>query len=255
MLHYERAFITGASSGIGRALSLELARRGARVVLAARRLERLEDLVAEIRAAGGRADACELDVEEPEAIQAAITKWDAELGGLDLIIANAGVGHAAPATELAWTEVAQVVNVNVAGAFATLLAGRDVMLPRGSGTLVGVSSLAGLRALPGTGAYAASKAALQSFLETLELDLCESGLRIVDIQPGFVRSEMTDRNDFDMPFLWEVDKCARVCVDRLEEGRSVIHFPWQLSWSLRYIGRICPRPLWRFIMRRLRPKG
>lgn len=247
MLHFERAFITGASSGIGHALALELARRGAHVVLAARRMDRLEAVAEEIRSAGGQADVCELDVTDGEAVFETIRDWDERLGGLDLVIANAGLGEARNALELTRGEVDRVIQVNFAGAAATLMAAKDVMLPRGHGTMVGISSLAGLRALPGTGAYAATKAALQVFLETLELDLAACGLRVIDIQPGFVKSEMTDQNDFDMPFLMEVEDCARICVDGMTEGRSVIHFPWQLSWPLRYVGRVIPRPIWRWM--------
>lgn len=253
MTHFENAYITGASSGIGRALALELARRGTRVVVVARRFERLEQLVNEIRAAGGRADAETLDVREPELVFESVARWDLEVGGLDLVIANAGVGSVVSASYLAWGDVANLLAVNVGGAFATLIAGKDAMLPRRRGTLVGISSLAGVRALPGSGAYSASKAALSTFLETLELDLRASGLAVVDVQPGFVKSEMTDRNDFDMPFLMEVEEAARLCVDRIEARASVVSFPWQLSWPLKALGQFLPRSLWRAVAARVRP--
>jgi NAD(P)-dependent dehydrogenase (short-subunit alcohol dehydrogenase family) len=253
MTSFKHALITGASSGIGQALALELARRGTRVVVAARRVDRLEILVERIREAGGLAEAWELDVSDPQAVFVAVAHWDRVLGGLDLVIANAGVGSVGPAHELRWEDVSRVLEVNFTGAIATLLAAKDVMLPRGRGTLVGVSSLAGLRSLPGSGAYSATKAGLQVFLETLELDLRPLGLKVVDIQPGFVRSEMTDRNDFHMPFMLEVEDCAVRCVDGMEAGKSLIHFPWQLSWPLRYVARVLPRPVWRLISSRFRP--
>jgi NADP-dependent 3-hydroxy acid dehydrogenase YdfG len=253
MTHFENAYITGASSGIGRALALELARRGTRVVATARRLGRLETLVHEIRACGGCAEAERLDVRDAAAVFASIARWDAELGGLDLVIANAGVGSVVSAEYLAWEDVSNLLAVNVAGAFATLIAGKDVLLPRGRGTLVGVSSLAGVRALPGSGAYSASKAALQTFLETLELDLTGTGLTVVDIQPGFVRSEMTDKNDFEMPYLLEVEDAVRRCVDGIEGRTAVVSFPWQLAWPLKCVGRFLPRVLWRLLASRMRP--
>lgn len=251
MTRFRNAFLTGASSGIGRALALELARRGTRVVGAARRGGRLAELVADAEGTAGRVEACDLDVRDPEAVFEAVRRWDRELGGLDLVVANAGVGSAGHARDMDWQDVARLADVNFRGALATLVAAKEVMLPRGYGTLAGVSSLAGLRALPSSGAYSASKAGLQAFLETLELDLRPSGLRVVDIQPGFVRSEMTDRNDFEMPLLMEVELCARICADGLEAGRSVVHFPWQLSWPLR-LGRALPRPWWRLLAGRLR---
>jgi short-subunit dehydrogenase len=253
MTHFENAYITGASSGIGRALALELARRGTRVVVAARRLERLEQLVEEIRARGGQAEAETLDVREPKLIFESISRWDAKVGGFDLVIANAGVGSVVAAEYLAWEDVSNLLAVNVTGAFATLVAGKDMMLPRGRGTLVGVSSLAGVRALPGSGAYSASKAALSTFLETLELDLRASGLGVVDIQPGFVESEMTDKNDFDMPFMVRVERASQICVDRIEAQASVVSFPWQLAMPLKLAGRFLPRSLWRALASRMRP--
>ncbi|MFT7668083.1 MAG: short-subunit dehydrogenase [Planctomycetota bacterium] len=253
MTHFKNAFITGASSGIGQAMALELSRRGTRVVLAARRLDRLQGLARTIRAAGGEAEICELDVTDSKAVFGSIAHWDESVGGLDLVIANAGVGSVGPASKLAWGDVQDVVQVNFVGAIATLLAGKDVMISRGKGTLVGVSSLAGVRAMPESGAYSATKAGLQNFLETLELDLRHLGLRVVDIQPGFVRSEMTEDIEFKMPFFMEVDDCAVRCIDGIEAGRSVISFPWQLAWPLRMFGRIVPRAFWRVLARGMKP--
>jgi len=244
---FENAFITGASSGLGRAIALELARRGTRCVLAARRLPELEQLAAEIRAAGGRADVCELDVRDTPGLRSAMDTWDRTVGGFDLVLANAGIGLALPAAELVWEDVEEVIEVNFTAALATLIEGKNLMLPRCTGTLVGMSSLAGERGMPGAGAYAATKAGLQSFLETLEIDLRRSGLTIVDIQPGFVRTPMTDANTGKMPFLMEVERAAVLCVDGIQRGDSVISFPWQLSWLARGLVRYLPRPVWRWI--------
>ncbi len=148
---------------------------------------------------------------------------------------------------MSWEQVENVIAVNFTAAIATLIEAKQLMLPRGRGTLAGMSSLAGLRAMPNSGAYSATKAGLQTFLESLELDLRGTGLKVTDIQPGFVRSEMTDSNNFPMPFFWEVEPAARHCVDGLECGRSVVSFPWQLSWPLRTLGRVLPRPLWRYL--------
>ena len=253
MISHQNAYLTGASSGIGRALARELARRGTRVVVTARRAGRLEELVDEIRAAGGRAEAEVVDVTDPAAVFASVARWDLELGGLDLVVANAGVGSVVSAEYLAWEDVQQILAVNVTGAFATLVAGKDALLPRGRGTLVGISSLAGVRALPGSGAYSASKAALSTFLETLELDLRGSGIAVVDVQPGFVRSEMTDRNRFHMPFMWETERAVVHILDRIGARASVVDFPWQLTWTLKGLGQLLPRSLWRFFASRVRP--
>ncbi len=250
MVQFDSAFITGASSGIGREIALRLARRGTLVVVAARRLELLEQLVAAIEAEGGRALACELDVRDVARVESELARLDCEVGGFDLVLANAGVGRTLRSERLAWSDVADVLDVNLRGAVATLIAGMNVMLPRGRGTLAGVSSLAGTRGMPTSGAYSASKAGLQAFLETLEIDLQASGLRVVDIQPGFVRTPMTDVNDFKMPFLMDLDEAGALCVRGLEGGESVVTFPWQLAWPLRTLGRAMPRTLWRWLSSR-----
>ena len=229
------ALITGASSGIGRGVAKELARRGTRVVATARRRERLESLVSEIEAAGGRADWRELDVSDPEAVVRAIHEEDERVGGFDLVIANAGVAN-----------VLNLAQVNFTGALATLVAGKDVMLPRGRGTLVGVASVAGFRGLPSSGAYSATKAGLSTFLESLQLDLEGTGLTVVDVSPGFIKSEMTDLNDFRMPFLMETDDAVQRFVDAVEAGRPVVHFPWQLAFPLKWGAKFAPRGLWKW---------
>ena len=279
---YERAFVTGASSGLGRGIALELARRGARVVLAARREAELAGLAAEIERAGGRADLVPLDVRDTQAVRAAVERWDREVGGFDLVLANAGIagaGEAGPreaGTGEASTGEAsarqasargdrsgalesavalQVLQVNVLGAVATLCAALPAMRARGRGTLAGVSSLAALRGMPGNGAYSASKAALSTFLESLAADLAGSGVRVVDIQPGYVRTPMTAANRFAMPFLVELEPAVQKCVDGLERRRALVHFPWALSWPLRALVRPLPRPVWLALARRLRREG
>jgi len=249
---FRNAFITGASSGIGLAIALELARRGTRVVVTARRLELLEELAAGIARGGGRADAAELDVRDPKAIADSIAHWDAMVGGFDLVIANAGIGRSAPAGEMTREDVEEVIDVNVKGAMVTLIEGMHAMLPRGTGTLAGVSSLAGVRAMPRGGAYPASKAALSSLLESLQIELHESGLKVVDIQPGWVRTPMTDSIEHPMPFLVEVEDAARRCVVALERGSPVLAFPWQLAWPLKTLGRALPRGVWGSLVRKLK---
>lgn len=247
---FRNAVITGASSGIGAALAVELARRGVEVVLCARRVERLEALAAQIARAGGRARVEALDVRDLDALPPTLERLDRELDGLDLVVANAGVGGAHHASELLPEHVRPTLEVNALGAIVTLTAALACMRPRASGTLCGVSSLAGLGGMPSSGAYAASKAALSTFLETLAIDLAGSGLTVVDVQPGFVESEMT-AHQTSMPCLWPADRAACRIADDLERGRAVSSFPWQLSLALRLLDR-APRPLWRAVLRRAR---
>jgi len=244
MSEFRNAFVTGASSGIGAELARELARRGVRVVLTARRAELLEAVAEEIRAAGGRAEVQVLDVTDTPALRAAIADWDQRFDGLDLVIANAGVGRAVHGRLLTWEQVEPVLQVNVVAAIATLMAGLELMRPRRRGTLCGISSLAGRGGMPESGAYSASKAALATFLETLAIDLAGTGIQIVDVQPGFVESEMTAGQEFPMPFKWDTGRAVRRIVDDLERDRAICAFPWQLALPLS-VARVFPRWLWR----------
>jgi NADP-dependent 3-hydroxy acid dehydrogenase YdfG len=220
--------ITGASSGIGEALAIEYGSRGAHVALLARREDELARVAALVQARGGKATPIAVDVADPEAVFAAVKRAESELGGLDMVIANAGVGSSGHAARLRWADVARTVDVNVRGAMATLLAAVPIMLAQKHGHLVGVTSIAGKRALPESGAYSASKAALSTFLETLRLDLAAAGIDVTDVQPGFVATPINAHSKHPMPFLWQVDKAARVIVNRLVRAPAVVSFPWPL---------------------------
>lgn len=217
--------VTGASSGIGRALVLEYARRGANVVASARREAELASLVDAVKVTGGRASYRVCDVTDTAAATELVKAADRDLGSLDLVVSNAGVGGTTHATRLDMGSVAHMIDVNVRGAIAPLVAAIPIMLAQQSGQLVGISSLAGRRALPTAAAYNASKAALSMFLETLSLDLESAGIRVTDVQPGFVDTQITASNEFPMPFMWSPEKAARVIARRLEKAPHILAFP------------------------------
>jgi NADP-dependent 3-hydroxy acid dehydrogenase YdfG len=226
--------ITGASSGIGRALALEYAASSppgtVKLGLAARRLAELETLAIELRERGAQAVPLELDVSDVPAVREAVRRADRELGSLDMVIANAGCAVTKHSSTLDWdTDVARILDVNVRGAIATLVAALPVMVAQKGGQLVGVSSLAGRRGLPLSAAYSASKAALSTFLESLRIDLRPAGIRVTDVQPGFVRTPLNETANHPMPFSWSVEKAARYIVRRLERAPAVVAFPWQLA--------------------------
>ncbi|TAJ21406.1 MAG: SDR family NAD(P)-dependent oxidoreductase [Planctomycetota bacterium] len=245
-----RALVTGASSGLGRAIALELAARGCEVWLAARRVGELESAAAAIRARGGRAVARELDVRDAERVVACVRDWDRECGGFDLVLANAGIGtgrrrgvHDPAAEQELW-------RVNLVGAAATLCGALEPMLARGHGTLAAVTSLAGRRGMPGSGAYAASKAALTAYLESLRCEVEPRGLHVVELRPGYVHTALTAQNDFAMPFAWPVERAAAVCVDALCARRRVRAFPWQLVLATSVL-RVLPTGLYTRLARGL----
>jgi NADP-dependent 3-hydroxy acid dehydrogenase YdfG len=248
MARPETVFITGASSGIGRALAYEYAAGGAQVALAARREGELDVTLAGVRERGGSGLVIPLDVTDPAAVKAAVERADAELGSLDMVIANAGFGQMHHASRLPWSDVAPMLRTNVDGAIATLLAAIPIMMARGSGHLVGISSLAGRRALPESAAYCASKAALSVFLESLRIDLAGAGIRVTDVQPGFVETAAIAHGKHPTPFSWPADKAARVIVRRLERAPRTVAFPWVLAF-LTALGRVVPGALYERIVR------
>jgi NAD(P)-dependent dehydrogenase (short-subunit alcohol dehydrogenase family) len=251
MSRFQRLFLTGASSGIGAALAREFARDGVEVVLTARRLDRLESLAAELRGAGARVHVAELDVLDTAAVNRTVHEFDRRLGGIDLFVANAGVGNAAHASVLRPQDVELTLRVNLLGAAATILAGLECLRPHGRGTLCAVSSLAALGGMPAGGAYSASKAGLSTLLETLAIDLYHTDIEVIDVQPGYVVSEMTAGRRGPMPLLWSTERAARRIVRDLERGRSISTFPWALSTAMRLATRL-PRPLWRRALAALR---
>jgi len=237
-------FITGASSGIGRALALEYAKSGASIAIVARRKDALDALAKEIEDLGGRALTFPLDVRDDAALKAALVEADTAFEGIDRVIANAGTSHMGSTARQPWEKLREVIDINVIGAMATLSLAIPIMIARRRGHLVGISSLAGRRPIPGYGSYSASKAALSSYLETLRLDLGRHGLDVTDVQPGFVETPLLDKGGSgrkkQLPFLWPADKAARVIVERLESRPAVIAFPWPLAF-LTAFARLLPR--------------
>lgn len=250
MTAFRNALVTGASSGIGRAISLELARRGARVVLAARREAELETVKAAIEAEGGVAQTLVLDVSDARATFERANALSQAPPGLDLVVANAGLDDPSAADPVEWGRLERVFRVNTLGALATLLGASGPMRARGRGTLAAVTSLAGGRGLPGHAAYSASKAAVSTYLEALREELGECGLAVVDVRPGFVDTPLTRKNRFSMPFMKDADQAARIIVRGLERGAPVVSFPWQLQSAMK-VAELLPDALWRPIARRL----
>ena len=241
-------FITGASSGLGRAIAVELSSPGSTWVLAARRVAELETTAERVRARGAEAQVVSLDVGNVAAVAEAVQEWDERTGGHELVLANAGLGRARPALELSWEEMQKVLEVNVLGAIATLRAGLGPMVERGGGVLAGVSSVAALRGLPMSGVYSASKAALSTYLETLRADVAGTGVRVVDLRPGFVRTPMTD----DLPrtpFMIEPEEAARRAARAIERGQAVASFPLPMALAMGAVHHL-PGPVWRFLATR-----
>ena len=220
------AIITGASSGIGEGVAVELHKRGWAVGLIARRTERLEAIAEQL--GGERVAYAAADVGDEAAANTAVASIEASLGPCDMMFANAGIGDARSGRDFSASATKKILNVNVEGVIHAIAAVLPGMVERGHGTISATSSVAGFRGLPNFGPYSASKAYVTSLMESLRLDLRKSNIKVTTVHPGFVVSELTDRNAFDMPFLVQTDRAARIIASGLESGKAEINFPWQM---------------------------
>jgi short-subunit dehydrogenase len=223
------AIITGASTGIGRALAKELSGQGCKVGLVARRAELLAELAVEIEKAGGSAAWAAADVAERAPTVAAIHELAGRLGPVDLLVANAGVGAPTTLDPVNVPDVEKMFRVNVLGVVYSIEAVLPDMLRRQSGHLAAVSSLASYKGLPGESAYCASKAAVNVYLEGLRIHLRDRGIAVTTICPGFVLTPMTEANDFHMPFVMQPEEAARRIARALARRKKIFNFPWALT--------------------------
>ena len=229
-----RVVISGASGGLGHALARHYLENGAMVAAFARRGELLQRLAAEFP---GQVFCYELDVRDPGSVQAAAEDFIVRAGVPDIVIANAGVS-VGTLTEHAEDidAFSQVMDINVLGVVQTFQPFVAAMRKRKRGTLVGIASVAGFRGLPGAGAYSASKAAVIAYLESLRVELRRSGVAVVTICPGYIKTAMTDINPYPMPFILEADEAARRIARVILRQKTFCVIPWQMGavgWLLR----------------------
>jgi len=245
------AFITGASSGLGAGLARRLATSGYAVALAARRVERLEQVAAAVRAAGGTALPLACDVREPEQIRAAVATAVRELGPVDLLVANAGISGMTRTEALSAEVVEHVMRTNFLGPVHAVEAVLPSMLERRSGHLVAVGSLAGYGGLPRSAAYSASKGALHNFFESLRLDLRGTGVDVTVITPGYVKTELTAKNDHRMAFLLELDDAVERMARGIERRDALVAFPLPL-FAVVWMAQVLPAAIYDRIGSRVR---
>ncbi len=233
-LPWRRVWITGAGTGIGRSTVLLLARRGCDVVITGRRMNILESVAEEARAQGydGRIWPLSMDVTEPGAYERAVADIQQHWDLPDLVILNAGNHIEMPLDQLNLDSCRSLMEIN----YFAVMAGLETVLPlmraRGSGQVACTASLAGYRGLPTAAAYGASKAALINACEALQVELAGSGVRLQVINPGFVKTPLTDRNTFAMPQLISPENAAEAIVKGLQSSRFEIRFPRLFATSM-----------------------
>jgi len=234
------AIVTGASSGIGRALAVELARRGWALGLCARRGEVLEEVRREIESSvpGARVETAVLDVNDTAAVHQAIPHLAARFGKVDLLVANAGVGGERWAGDERFAVDENIVRTNLLGAMATVDAGVKLFRASGGGHIVGVSSVAGWRGLPGHAAYSASKAGLNAYLEGVRVEVQKDGIDVTTLCPGYIDTPL-NRHMKARPFLVTAEVGAARAADLIERRvrvATVPVLPWNvIGWAMRVL--------------------
>jgi NADP-dependent 3-hydroxy acid dehydrogenase YdfG len=247
-----RIWITGASSGIGRAAALEYAGAGAVVAASARSAEALAALAAE-PAAAGRIRPFAVDVTDRAAMVETVTRIERDLGPIDLAILNAGTHEPFDARQFDAAVFDRLIAVNLTGTVNGLNAVVPRLVARRAGHVAVVASVAGYAGLPTAAAYGATKAAMINLTEALRFDLEPVGVRVSLVNPGFVRTPLTDRNEFAMPALMEVDDAARALVRGLARGGFEVTFPRRFTWTMKLIG-LLPYRLYFPLMARITRK-
>ena len=233
-------FLTGASSGIGEGLALELAKRGAILGLLARRESLLRDLVAKCERKGTAARAFACDITDECAVRDAAESLRNEFGKIDILIANAGIGgKSMHAKDLKPQDFRRVIDTNLTGAVNSVSAVLPDMLKQGNGQIVAISSLAGFRGLPKSAAYCASKAGMTAYFESVRLDVQNRGVSVTIIQPGFIKTPLTSGRGAKMPFLMELEDSIPLFLRAIEKKKKFAAFPWQLATLVR-AGKIFP---------------
>jgi short-subunit dehydrogenase len=236
-------FITGASSGIGEALALRFARAGYRLALVARRGAEIADAMRRAGIGAGRFMVLPADVRDVGAITGVAESCLASQGLPDVVIANAGISIGMDTTDREDLEVMRAIfETNVIGMAATFQPFVAPMVARGTGRLVGIASVAGIRGLPGHGAYCSSKAAVISYCESLRGELRESGVKVVTIGPGYVDTPLTRTNRYPMPFLISAEAFAERAYASIVAANSYRVIPWQMAIIAKLM-RALPNPL------------
>lgn len=240
--------MTGVSTGIGRATALELAEQKNRLILTARNREKLESLAREIEQAGSEALVLAGDVTDRERVFEIHREATEKFGPIDVLFTCQGAYDPFDVTKFDSVEIARVMNVNYNATLHCVNAVLPSMIERKSGYLVVVASIVAFRGLPNSSPYGATKAALNNFFEGLRFDVARFGIEVTLVNPGFVETPLTDKNDFEMPYRISPDEAADHIVRGMEKGKAEIHFPWQFTWPVRLMS-LLPHSIYSWLIR------
>lgn len=247
-IQYETIWVTGASSGIGRTLAIRLAQAGNRVLVTSRRREPLQELADQF----DNIIVVTADLSDPECVEPLNLALSNATEYLDRVILNAGTCEYFDVEQPDWSMMARIMETNFLGTVHSIAASLPLLHanPCERGHIVGVASLASRVPFPRAEAYGASKAALDYFLASLGVDLTPKGIDVSIVQPGFVKTPLTQRNDFDMPYILTVDQAVTRMIEGIEKRDLYIRFPRRLNWLLS-LGHLLMSGWYRYVGPRL----
>ena len=244
-------WITGASQGLGLALAKEMASRGYKLILTARRAKELSEAIGSLPGTGH--EALPADITDRDSMKKLVEDMVKRHGRLDMAVLNAGTHHPLKPGDYDAEIFDKLININIHGTLNCLLPTVEVMKEQKTGTIAVVSSVAGYIGLPTASAYGLTKAGMINLCETLHVELAPLGIDLKLVNPGFVRTPLTDKNDFPMPFLMEPEDAARSMANGLESKKFEIAFPRTFVWILKFL-RFLPYQLAFPITRKFMPK-
>ncbi len=237
--------ITGASSGIGYQLTKDLAKEGANLALLARRKDILDNLAEELKSFNTKIITAQCDVTSKENVKTAFDFVKKEFRNIDVVILNSGTSYRMSIEEFDSKFIEEIFNVNTLGLVYCLGELIPDFIRKKEGYIVGISSLSDLRGFPRSAAYCSSKAAASIFLESIRIELKKYNVKVITVKPGFVRSPMTDKNEFKMPFLMNVEKASKIILRGIKKEKRIIQFPLPTVLGIKFL-RLLPDKLFEY---------
>jgi len=241
--------LTGASSGIGREMASKLAKENCRIALLARSIDKLREIAERCGTDRNVILPIRCDVSRKEEVHTVVDRVLEEFGGLDILILNAGTSSRLGAEDFDAVKGEKIISVNLTSKFYFLEKMIPHFISKRKGMIVGVSSLADVRGFPRSGFYNASKAGFSKLLESLRTELSEYNIKVLTVRPGFVKTPMTDKNEFHMPFLMDPEKAAQIIIKGIKKEKRIIQFPLPIVLGTRLIS-IMPGTLFEYFSRK-----
>ncbi|MHB1688051.1 MAG: SDR family NAD(P)-dependent oxidoreductase [Ignavibacteriaceae bacterium] len=247
-LKNKNILLTGASSEIGLELAKLLAKENCNLALLARRKEVIDEQIINFEKSTGKIVSIKCDVTKKDEVKSAVSEIKNVFGKIDAAILNSGVSLPQNIKSFSSKSAEETFNVNVMGLYYFVEELIPGMIANKNGLIVGVSSLADGRGFPKSGTYCASKAAATTFLESLRIELKKYNVKVITVKPGFVKTPMTDKNNFKMPFLMGVEKAAKIIINGIKKEKRIIQFPLPTVAGAKIL-RLLPDSLFEFIAR------